>query len=77
MGDIAGFIGGIIVVFIAGALAFWAIRGALRGLTAASMRAYWFYFPLAVIFTVISIRTAMFCMDLVTIYCSSTFVVFD
>jgi len=77
MGDILGFIGGAVILFVAGALAYMFIRGALRGLTAESARHYWFYFPLAVLFTVIAFRATMFCLDLINIYFISTIIVFD
>jgi len=77
MGDILGFIGGVAVLFVAGALAYLAIRGALRGLTAESAARSWFYFPLAILFTVIAFRATMFCLDLINIYFISTIIVFD
>jgi len=77
MRDLLVFICGFVVLFVSGGLAYGAIRRAVRGLTAFSARHYWYYFPLALLFTVIAFRTIMFCLDLLNIYFVSNFVVFD
>jgi len=77
MGDLLVFICGVAVLFISGGLAYAAIRAAVRGLTAFSARHYWYYFPLAVLFTVIAFRSTMFCLDLLNIYVVSNVIVFD
>lgn len=77
MMDIFTFIGALVVLFVAGALAYGAIRAVLRHLRAESGGIGLFYFPLAVLLTVVTFRAAMFCLDLVNIYFVSNLIGFD
>lgn len=77
MMDILAFIGGFAILFAAGAVAYMAIRGVWQGIKANTVRHYWFYYPLAILCTIITCRAAMFCLDLINIYFISTILVFD
>lgn len=77
MGDIFAFIGALIILFAAGAVAYGAIRSALHGILDLNVRGHWFYFPLAILFTIIACRATMFCLDLINIYFVSSVIVFD